>query len=162
MRFYTGIPDQATFMAFYEEILEDDAKVMRQWESKKSKACYTDNKLGRHHKLPLLEQFFMTLARLRLGLLEQDLACRFDISISSVSRITATWINLMFRSFKAIECYPSWHVVLKHMPEAFKKEYPNARLIIDATEFQVKRPSSLLSQSCTFSSYKLTEILLKC
>ncbi|MCY3927862.1 MAG: hypothetical protein OXG81_06290, partial [Acidobacteria bacterium] len=34
VRFYTGIPDQATFMALYEEILEDDAKVMRQWEGK--------------------------------------------------------------------------------------------------------------------------------
>ena len=141
-------------MAFYEEILEDDAKVMRQWEGKKSKDCYADNKTGRHHKLPLLEQFFLTLVRLRLGLLEQDLANRFDISVSSVSRITATWINLMFHSFKAIECYPPWHVVEKHMPEAFKKEYPNTRLINDATEFQVQRPSSLLTQSCTFSSYK--------
>jgi len=40
------------------------------------------------------------------------------------------------------------------MPEAFKEEYPNTHLIIDATEFQVERPSSLLNQSCTFSSYK--------
>ena len=40
------------------------------------------------------------------------------------------------------------------MPEAFRKEYPNTRLIIDATEFQVERLSSLLTQSCTFSSYK--------
>ena len=40
------------------------------------------------------------------------------------------------------------------MPEAFKKDYPNTRMIIDATEFFVERPSSLLSQACTFSSYK--------
>ena len=60
----------------------------------------------------------------------------------------------MFHSFKAIDRYPPCHVVEKHMPDVFKKEYPNTRLIIDATEFQVKRPSSLLSQSCTFSSYK--------
>ena len=40
------------------------------------------------------------------------------------------------------------------MPESFKKEYPNTRIIIDATEFAVERPSSLLSQACTFSSYK--------
>ena len=40
------------------------------------------------------------------------------------------------------------------MPEAFKKEYPNTRIIIDATEFSIERPSSLLSQACTFSSYK--------
>ena len=77
VRFYTGMPDQDILMAFYEEVLEDDAKVMRQWEGKRSKDCYADNKPGRHHKLPLLEQFFLTLLRLRLGLLEQDLANRF-------------------------------------------------------------------------------------
>ena len=71
-----------------------------------------------------------------------------------MSRITGTWINLMFHSFKAIEHYPPWHVVEKHMPDAFKKEYPNTYLIIDTTEFQVERPSSLLTQSCTFPFYK--------
>lgn len=40
------------------------------------------------------------------------------------------------------------------MPEAFKKEYPNTRVIINATKFYVDRPSSLLSQACTFSAYK--------
>lgn len=42
------------------------------------------------------------------------------------------------------------------MPEAFKTEYPNTRIIIDATEFRVERPSSLLSQATTFSAYKNT------
>lgn len=34
------------------------------------------------------------------------------------------------------------------------KHYPNTRIIIDATEFAVERPSSLVSQSSTFSLYK--------
>lgn len=40
------------------------------------------------------------------------------------------------------------------MPESFKKDYPNTRIIIDATEFYIERPSFLLSQACIFSSYK--------
>ena len=40
------------------------------------------------------------------------------------------------------------------MPEVFKKVYPNTRTIIDATEFFIERPSSLLNQACTFSNYK--------
>lgn len=40
------------------------------------------------------------------------------------------------------------------MPESFKEEYPNTRLIIDATEFGIERPSLLVSQSTTFSAYK--------
>ena len=154
VKFYTGFPDHITLLAFYEEILESDAKVMRQWEGNRCKDSYDDVKIGRACKLPLLEQFFMTMVRLRLGLLELDLAFRFDISQSSVSRITVTWINLLYHSLKAIECFPPWHVVKKYMPDVFKSEYPNTRLILDATEFSVNRPSSLLSQACTFSAYK--------
>ena len=41
---------------------------------------YEEIKSGRNCKLPLLEQFFLTLVRLRLGLLEFDLANRFSLS----------------------------------------------------------------------------------
>ena len=40
------------------------------------------------------------------------------------------------------------------MPESFKNHYPNTCVIIDATEFAVERPSSLLSKSSIFSTYK--------
>ena len=156
VKFYTGFPDHLTLLAFYEQILESDTKVMRQWDGKKGKVAYDELKCGRACKLALLEQLFMTLIRLRLGLLELDLAQRFNISQSSVSRITMTWINLMYHNLKALERFPPFHIVKKYMPEPFKTEYPNTRLIIDATEFHVERPSSLLSQATTFSAYKNT------
>ena len=62
---------------------------MQQWEGKNSKDDYDDIKAGRACKLPLLEQFFLTLVRLHLGLLELDFANRFGIS-ESVSRIIST------------------------------------------------------------------------
>ena len=151
IKLYTGFSDYDTPIAFYEEILEGDAKVMRQWQGKNSKNHYDEIKSGRLRKLSLIDQFFLTLVRLHLGLLELDLANRFNISKSSVSRITCTWINLMHHSLKAIERYPPWHIVKKYMPKVFE-DYPNTRLIIDTTEFSIERPSSLLSLSCTFSS----------
>ena len=154
VKFYTGFTDYGTLIAFYEEILESDASVMRQWSGQRSECDYDEMKVGAACKLSLLEQLFLTLVRIRLGLPELDLAVRFGISQSSVSRITNTWINLMYHNFKLIETFPSWHIVKKYMPESFKKEYPNTRIIIDATEFSIERPSSLLSQACTFSSYK--------
>ena len=154
VKFYTGFPDYATLMIFFEEILKHDAEVMRLWKGKDCKDDFDEIKCGRPCKLPLLEQFFMMLVRLRLGLLELDLANRFGVSQSTVSRITLTWINLLYHSFKVIERFPPWNVVKKYMPEVFKKEYPNTRIIIDATEFFIERPSSLLNQSCTFSNYK--------
>ena len=46
--------------------------------------------------------FFLVLIRLRLGLMEQDLADRFEISQSTVSRIIITWINFLFLKLKEI------------------------------------------------------------
>lgn len=46
VKFYTGLPDHLTLLAFYEEILESDAKVMRQWDGKRSKAAYDELKCG--------------------------------------------------------------------------------------------------------------------
>ncbi|XP_065895749.1 uncharacterized protein [Dysidea avara] len=154
VKFYTGFSDYATLATFYEQVLESDAKVMRQWDSRRCKEACGDTKHGPCCKLPLLEQLFMTLVRLRLGLYERDLAVRFGVSQSTVSRTTTTWINLMYHSFKAIERFPPWHIVKKYMPQIFKRNYPNTRVIIDATEFAIERPSSLSSQSSTFSTYK--------
>ena len=67
---------------------------MRQWSGRRSACNYDDIKVGPTFKLPLEEQFFMTLVRLRLGLLEYDMAYRFNISQASVSRITNTLIIL--------------------------------------------------------------------
>ena len=154
MKFYTGFSDYEVLMVFYEEILESDASVMRQWSGQRSECGYGDVKAGPPCKLPLKEQLFLTLVRLRTGFPELDIANRFGISQSTVSRVTNTWINLMYHNFKSIDRFPPWHIVKKYMPESFKKEYPNTRIIIDATEFPVERPSSLLVQACTFSSYK--------
>ena len=60
----------------------------------------------------------------------------------------------MYHSLKDIYRFPPWHIVKKYMPDTFKRHYPNTRIIIDATEFTIERPSSLLSQSGTFSAYK--------
>ena len=154
MKFYTGFSDYKVLMAFYEEILESDALVMRQWSGRRSECDYGDVKTGPPCKLSLKEQLFLTLVTLRTGFPELDIANRFGISQSTVSRVTNTWINLMYHNFKSIDRFPPWHIVRKYMPESFKKEYPNTRIIIDATEFPVERPSSLLVQACTFSAYK--------
>jgi len=69
-------------------------KVLKQWEGKEGKDSYDKVKTGQLCKLPLLEELFLTLARLYLGLSELDLANRFDVSKSSVSRITNTWVNV--------------------------------------------------------------------
>ena len=94
---------------------------MRIWKGKDCKDDFDEMKCGQLCKLPLLEQFFMTLVRLHLGLLELDLANRFGVSQSTVACITLTWINLLYHSFKAIERFPPWNVVKNTCPRFLKR-----------------------------------------
>ena len=110
VEFYTGLPDEQTLLVFFDELLKTDAQRMRQWRGKESKNIYPDHKVGRKCKLPLLEQLFLVLVRLRVGLPVHDLAKRFDLSKSTVSRLTVTWVNLMYLCLKDTERVPPQHI----------------------------------------------------
>ena len=67
--FYTGLPSYATIFRFIEPMLG-------QLNYRPESESY--NIRGRHQSLPPIDEFFMVLVRLRLGLLEGDLAHRFN------------------------------------------------------------------------------------
>ena len=100
------------------------------------------------------DEFFLVLVRLRLGLMEQDLADRFDISQSTTSRIISTWINFLYLKFKEIPMWPPRDLVRANMPKQFKEKYPTTRVIIDATEIFITQPHLPELQQITFSNYK--------
>jgi len=110
--------------------------------------------MGRHHILTPVNEFFLTLCRLRLGLLEQDLAYRFQVSQPTVSRIVMAWINLLFVKFKEVPIWPSREAINEFMPITFRMLYPKTRCIIDATEIFIQMPSNPTAQQLTFSNYK--------
>ena len=109
---------------------------------------------GRRRILRPLDEFFLVLVHLRLGLFEQDIAYRFDISQSTVSRIIMTWINLLYHQLKQIPLWPPRALTLSNMPKIFREKYPSTRVIIDATEIFIEQPSLPELQQLTFSSYK--------
>lgn len=110
--------------------------------------------MGRHHILTAINEFFLTLCRLRLGLLEQDLAIRFQVSQPTVSRIVMAWINLLYVKFKEVPIWPSREAINEFMPITFRMLYPKTRCIIDATEIFIQMPSNPAAQQLTFSNYK--------
>ena len=104
-------------------------------------------------KLDPLNQLFLTLVKLRLNLQERDLACRFGISISLVSRYFSTWICFLYHHMKEIDWMPSPSQVASTLPPAFKG-YSSTFAIVDASEIFLETPSDLRLQSSTWSSYK--------
>ena len=102
-----------------------------------------------------MNEFFLTLVRLRLGLQERDLADRFGISQGTVSVIINTWLSLLHHHLSQLKFWPSLDAVKKHMPKEFSTSaYSNTRVIIDATELFIEKPSDLSLQSVTWSNYK--------
>lgn len=105
-------------------------------------------------KLSHMDQFTLTLLRLRLGLFEKDLAWRFNISQSSVNRIFKLWVNFMYLRLGSVNIWPSQEQIRRTMPESMKSKFPYLEWIIDAFEIQTQRPASLMLQSQSYSSYK--------
>ena len=97
---------------------------------------------------------FLMLVRLCLGPLEQDVADRFGVSCSTVSKIFNTLINFLYLKLKDIPLWPSKDVNQGSMPKTFRDLYPNTRVILDATEIYVQKPVLPDLQQMTFSNYK--------
>lgn len=95
----------------------------------------------------------LVLVRLCLGLFEDDLAHRFCITQSTVSRICTSWINFLYAKLGLL---PLWatRTVDATMPPEFAKRYASTSIILDATEIQCEVQSFLSLQSSTYSMCK--------
>ncbi|XP_003386507.1 PREDICTED: uncharacterized protein LOC100637207 [Amphimedon queenslandica] len=151
--YYTGFPSLQSLNACYR-FLGPAVDNLIYWNGGKSEIKADFKGRGRPRALAPLEEFFMVLVRLRLGLFEEDLADRFNISCSTVSRIFTTWINFLNLKFKEIPLWPPRQVINNSMPAHFSEKYPSTRVIIDAGKIYVEKPSLPDVQQLTFSTYK--------
>lgn len=106
----------------------------------------------------MLCEFFLTLVRLRHAFAEEHLAYLFKISRAKVLRIFRSWINLLFFELGSIPILQNKDLIWETMPIAFKEIYPATRCILDCTEINLCKPSSLRAQSHCFFSYKNTKL----
>ena len=94
VRFYTGFSTIALLMVYFN-FLGPSVSKLNYWHGS-SQTTHMKSGKGRKRVLSPLEEFFLVLVHLRLGLFEQDLAYRFGISQTTVSRIIFTWINFLY------------------------------------------------------------------
>ena len=88
VHFYTGFDDYDNLMICYNFLGPWHCVRNLQYWGKDQRL--TNDSRGATCTLSPLNEFFLVLCRLRLGLLEQDLAFRFGISQPTVSRICIT------------------------------------------------------------------------
>ncbi len=152
INFYTGFPSYQQLITFFKWI-EPSANSMR---TSAYQSTDTISLAGRPRCMILVDELFMFLIRLRLGLYEQDLAVRFNCTVSTVSRKVIVWANYLYFVLGAIPIWLSRKQIDRLMPEGFRKLYPSTRVIIDCTEIKTEQPSSLVLNSQLYSSYKGT------
>ena len=156
IRFYTGIQSFAVFEALFS-LIKPHAPKLVFWRGAKVISSAV-NKKRRHksHRLCYMDQFLLVLMRLRLGLLLQDLADRFQISESICSNIFATWVRFLSKFLgSALIVWLPKEVIVSQLPQCFVEgHYQNTRCIIDCTEVYIERPKSLDVQAATWSDYK--------
>ncbi len=154
VRFYTGFTSFSYFQAFLD-FLGNSSNCLHYWKQySRSRGQTAERQRYRTRQLSPVNECLLTLCRLRLGLLEDDLAFRFGISKSEVSNIIITWITCIYHELSAIDWWPSKETIVGTMPRVFKEHYSNTRCIVDATELRIETPSDRAVQSATYSSYK--------
>ena len=143
IRFYTGIVNWTVFVQLFNFII-DRCKDMKYWRSDINADENHQYQLrqGRPRSLSMLDEYFLTLVRLRHAFPEEHLAYLFKVSRSTVSRIFLSWINLLYFELGSIPIWQSKDLIEETMPTAFREK--------------ICKPSSLRAQSQCFSSYKNT------
>lgn len=157
MLFYSGFATYKHFSCFYQ-CIESNARTMT---SAYYQGTETVSLAGRKRNMLLIDELFLFLCRLRVGLMEQDLSVRFNCSLPTISRKIITWANFLYMVLGRIPIWLSRSAVDRTMPECFRALYPKTRVVIDCTEIRTQYPASLLLNSQMYSNYKGT-CTLKC
>ena len=159
VKFYTGIPSVKVFMTIFTYIVSTFKQITYWKGPSRVVANPLPNKRtkNRFHtrSLSKKEELILTMMKLRLGILNQDLADRFGISMTCVTNIITTWVRILAQIVGSLVFNPSKEVVKANLPPSFKNpKYTNTRHIIDCTEVFIQKPSSFEAQTATWSDYK--------
>ena len=155
VQFYTGFSSFGIFLAYFQ-LPGPAVDHLNYWGSNDSvRKCHRLRKL----KIDVKNQLFLVLVKFKLNLKHKDLAFRFGISVTQVSRYITTWICLLHKELKEIEWISSVALVFAQVfgtqPMEFREKFPTTYATIDGSEvFQLETPSDLHFQSSTWSQYK--------
>ena len=135
VQFYTGLPDVHVFKHVFN-LIENYVPA------------------NNASTMTKLQEFCIVLMKLRLNLLEQDIAYRFGISQPTVSRIFEKWLLVMARRLSFLIKWPERDILRRTMPTCFREFFPKCIVIIDCFEIFIEKPKDLTARAQTFSKYK--------
>ena len=147
MNFYTGLPSIEVFSAVFN-LIEPYLPSISYWvgpyrmrrQQKLYRKSYSKVRQYKNHqfkrKLSHKDEFFLTLMRLRLGLLNEDIADRSGFSPTLSSRLFTTWIRVLSKILgHALITWLPQEAVHSNLPGVFiKAGYKKCCVILDCAE----------------------------
>ena len=125
VNFFTGLPSFQILMIIFNFV-----------------APHVKHGSSKTHALSKFEEFIATLMKLHLGLFDQDLAYRFSVHQSTISRNFRKRIDAMFTRLKPLIKWPGREELQKNLPLDFRAHFNKCVVITDCFEvFFVKDPS---------------------
>ncbi len=104
-------------------------------------------------QLHIWDQLLMTLMKLHLNLLQGDLAERFGVSQSIVSKVISCWIDIMEENMRDYIPWLPRETIQATMPQCFREHFPNTTCVIDCSETPLQKPRNLDSRGESYSHY---------
>ena len=152
-------PTKKTFDNLYQLLLPK-VRILKRWHgpSKVSSPAKqfdaSTKKAGRLRKWNVKNEFLLTLMKLRLGLLNQDLGDRFHISATTVCKILTTWVAFLSANLVPALLFNSpKEAVELTLPKSFQTPvYCKVRHVIDCTEVFIEKRKDLQLQALTWSA----------
>ncbi len=102
VKFYTGLPNFKVLKTLFEFICSP---------------CSGNTKLNP------FQEYVMTLMKLRLDSPYKDLAYRFGVSVTTVSRVFSKWLTLMDTVLRSLIIWPDRDSLWKTMPKCFRSSF---------------------------------------
>ena len=120
-RFWIGFYSYRALMIFWQHYVEPNSKSMCYWGTDND--CVSGMKCGQKRKLCPLDEMFMMLVKLKRGSANTDLAERFGIHETHVSRVFVSWIKLLHVVLSSIDIWLQRRKIRKYMTGCFRPLY---------------------------------------
>ena len=105
-------------------------------------------------KVSKFSLLIMFLMKIRLNLFDEDLADRFQVHVSTVSRNFHRVLDVLYAKLASLIKWPDRETLKLTMPLPFRKCFNQCCVIIDCSEIFMERPTNLLARAQVWSNYK--------